>query len=224
MHWHRVRDGAFTQLRRPLAATRRAVTALLCLGLLLVGCGSGEPGIEPLASGATVLAFGDSLTFGTGAKPEESYPVVLTALTGLTVVNAGVPGEVSVDGLRRLQATLERESPKLVVLCHGGNDILRRLDVKATEQNLRAMVAQIRDYGASVVMLGVPAPSLLLGAAPFYEQVAEDLGVPYDGDIIGELLRDNRLKSDTVHPNAQGYDLLAQAVVSLLQKAGALRP
>ena len=201
----------------PLA--RRAVAAVALA--FLSACGS-EPGLRPLPPDAVVLAFGNSLTHGTGAHPEESYPSVLSRLIGRKVINAGVPGEVSAAGLRRLPAVLDSVSPHLVVLCHGGNDILRKLDLRAAEANLVEMVTLIRARGAEVVLLGVPAPGLFLSTAEHYERIAEELSLPFEGEIVAELLGDTRFKSDAIHPNAAGYARLAQAVEAMLRSAGAI--
>ena len=200
-----------------------ALGAALLFGfsLLLAGCDD-TPKLKPLPSGAVVLAFGDSLTHGTGANPEQSYPAVLESRIGRRVVNAGVPGEVSADGLERLPGVLEREHPALVLLCHGGNDLLRKLDAAATERNLREMVGLARASGAEVVLIGVPRPGLFLGTAEYYQRVAEELGVPFEGEVLGDLLGDNAMKSDAVHPNAAGYARLAEAVEDVLREAGAL--
>lgn len=203
--------------RNMLPATR-AVFLLLALQ----GCGGEEASLLKLASGDVILAFGDSLTFGTGAKPEQSYPAVLQASIGFQVVNAGVPGELTENGLKRLPKVLDQVNPKLVVLCHGGNDMLRKKGKKNAEQNLRAMIRIIREHGAAVVMVGVPDPGLFLSTADFYERVAADLNVPIETDIIPDLLGDNEFKSDHVHPNAKGYARMAEAVEALLKTHGAL--
>ncbi len=196
----------------------------LTLGLLAAaaGCSPSTPQLPPLADEAVILAFGNSLTFGTGARTEESYPAVLEALTGRRVVNAGVPGEVSADGLRRLPAVLDDTAAGLVVLCHGGNDILRKQAQGQLQQNLKDMIRMAQGRGASVVLLGVPLPGLFLSSADLYEDVAEALGVPFEGDVIPSTLGDNRLKSDTIHPNKRGYRRIAEAVRDLLEEAGAL--
>ena len=144
-------------------AGRLLAAWILCL--VLAGC-TPPPELEPLAADAVVLAFGDSLTFGTGAGPGESYPEVLSGLIGRTVVNAGVPGEVSTDGLLRLPALLDREQPALLLLCHGGNDQLQRLDPNQLADNLRAMIRSARDRGIAVALIAVPAPGLTLAPPP----------------------------------------------------------
>lgn len=212
-------------MKRTGGGSVRAVPALLAgwsLAILLAACGSPTPALSPLAPDAVILAFGDSLTAGTGAGADESYPAVLERLTGRKVVNAGVPGETSTGGLRRLPRELERHRPDLMVLCHGGNDFLRKLDGEGAEQNLIRMVRMARDRGVAVVMVGVPKPGVFLSTADLYERVAGAEGVPLESEVLPDILGDNRLKSDTVHPNAAGYEQLATAVRDLLRESGAL--
>lgn len=125
----------------PVKRKKLLICLLLAItaGALLTACSS-DAKSSRLAGDAVILAFGDSLTFGTGASPAESYPAVLESLVGRRVVNSGVPGEVTADGLSRLPEVLEKEKPALMILCHGGNDLLRRLDQRQTAKNLRKMI------------------------------------------------------------------------------------
>jgi acyl-CoA thioesterase-1 len=198
--------------------SRRA--ALIPL-LLLAACG-GQPKLPPLAPNAVVLAFGDSLTFGTGADVNESYPVRLEPLIGRKVVSAGVPGEVSAAGLARLPSALEEAKPQLVILCEGGNDFLQKLDGRQAADNIRAMVRLAKAQGAQVVLIGVPKPGLAPSPPDFYEDIAKEFGLPYEGSALKKILTDNALKSDLVHPNAAGYARLADAIAKLLKKTGAV--
>ncbi len=193
---------------------------LAVLFSLLTACDG--PRLTALPPGATVLAFGDSLTFGTGAPAGSSYPEVLAELSGLRVVNAGVPGEVSAAGRERLPGLLEAHQPALVVLIHGGNDTLRRLAVEDTRQNLQAMIVASRAGGAQVLMLGVPGRSLRLSAPDYYEEVADLAAVPIDSSTLPKLMRDRAMKSDPVHFNASGYRQMAEAVFELMLSSGAL--
>jgi len=195
--------------------------AFLLAALLAAGCGARHK-LEKLDSGATVLAFGDSLTFGTGATPAESYPAVLERSIGRKVVNAGVPGETSAQGLGRLPATLDEVRPKLMLLCHGGNDFLRRLDDAQAAANVRAMIQLARERGIPVVLVATPKPGLPPSVPAFYGEIAAELKVPYDDGVLRSVLLDNALKSDMVHPNAAGYARIAAAVEKILKAAGAI--
>ena len=195
--------------------------AFLLAAFLAAGCGAKHK-IEKLDSGATVLAFGDSLTFGTGATPAESYPAVLERSIGRKVVNAGVPGETSAQGLERLPATLDEVKPKLVLLCHGGNDFLRRLDDAQAAANVRGMIQLARERGIPVVLIATPKPGLPPSVPAFYGEIAAELKVPYDQGVLRSVLLDNALKSDMVHPNAAGYARIAAAVEKVLRAAGAI--
>lgn len=203
------------------AYPRRWLSILAAL-VLLAACPSKSPQLPRVESNDVILAFGDSLTFGTGAAETQSYPVILSALIGRNVVRAGVPGEVTARGLQRLPSALATHKPKIVLLCLGGNDMLRKVDDQIIVANLREMIQLIRVQGAAVVLLGVPKPALFGGAAKIYGELADDLGVPYDGDIITSVLRAPGLKSDLIHPNAQGYRKIAEGIAALLKKSGAL--
>jgi len=197
----------------------RALVLTLLLAWLVIGC-SGGASLAPLPADAVILAFGDSLTEGTGG--EEGYPVVLERLSGRRVVNAGIRGEESDAGLARLPGLLAEVQPDLVILGHGGNDILRGRDLGRTEAHLRRMVELTKAQGADVVLLGVPKKGLFLGVHPLYERLSESLDVPLEADALSAILRDPALKSDAVHPNTAGYRQLAAEIHALLHESGAL--
>jgi lysophospholipase L1-like esterase len=199
----------------------RAVLVFYSL-LLVAACGDDIPQLSPLARDAVILAFGDSLTRGTGAGDAQSYPAQLQALTGRRVVNAGVPGELSVDGLARLPSVLEDTKPALLLLCHGANDMLRKKNLSKATKNIRDMITLARQRNVPVVLIGVPKPGLLLSTADFYAEIAAGAGIPSELDVVAEIVSDPSLKSDAVHPNAQGYRKMAEAVFELLRSSGAL--
>ncbi|RLA30656.1 MAG: arylesterase [Gammaproteobacteria bacterium] len=190
--------------------------------LLLAGCGGG-PELAELASDATILAFGDSLTAGTGAKRTDAYPAVLDTLLSQNVVNAGVPGETTAGGLARLPDALAAHRPALVILCLGGNDMLRKLDRGKAKANLAAMIRLVQESGAQIVLLGIPEPGLLLLSAPaFYTELADEFGIPFEDEALPRIISDRSLKSDPIHPNAEGYRQLAEEVRALLVATGAV--
>jgi acyl-CoA thioesterase-1 len=203
-----------------MLSAQRFLVALLAL-FLLAACDR-APTLPKLDSQDVIVAFGDSLTHGTGASEDTAYPAVLATLTGRTVINAGVPGDTTTTGLERLPAVLAEYEPRLVLLCLGGNDMLRKQPEAATENNLRLLVQTIRASGADVVLIGVPAPKLFGGAPDFYGRVAKDMGLPLEQDIFIDVLKDNRLKSDPIHANAEGYRMVAERLAEFLREAGAL--
>jgi lysophospholipase L1-like esterase len=137
-------------------------------------------------------------------------------------VREGKPGELSAQGLERLPSALDEHAPALLVLCHGGNDFLQRQSKKAAADNVRAMVALARSRGVQVVLIGTPEAGFTLTPPDFYGEIAQAFDIPYEGDVLTQILRDAALKSDQVHPNARGYRLMAERVAELLRKSGAI--
>jgi acyl-CoA thioesterase I len=209
-------------LRLPTLARPTGLGAIVAVLLLLASACGQKSRLAPLPPDAVVLAFGDSLTYGTGANESESYPSQLARLTGRRVVREGVPGEVSAAGLARLPAALEEHRPRLLLLCHGGNDFLRRLSKEQAAENLRAMIRLAKARGIEVLLIGTPEPGFTLTPAAFYADIAKEFRIPYEGDVLGKILKDGALKADQVHPNAKGYLLMAERVADLLRKSGAL--
>lgn len=195
-----------------------------CLFLLLAlaACGSSPPSVSPLAEDAVVLAFGDSLTFGTGSDEEQSYPARLQQLIHRTVINGGVPGEVTGQGLERLPEMLEEYNPALLILCHGGNDLLRKMDEEKAADNIKAMIRMAKGRGTDVVLIGVPKPGLFPSTAALYGRIAKEFNIPYEAEALTDILSAGSLKSDPIHPNAEGYDRLARSIAALLKKAKAM--
>jgi lysophospholipase L1-like esterase len=175
-----------------------------------------------LAKSDVVVAFGDSITFGTGAEPQESYPAVLEQMIGRRVINAGVPGEITAEGLSRLPQILEQEKPALLILCHGGNDYLRRLSREKAADNIKEMVRLAEQKRAAVVLIAVPGLSFSVSPEPMYKDIAKEFKIPLEEKTLSDILADNSLKSDLIHPNAAGYRRLAEAVAALLKKSGAI--
>jgi acyl-CoA thioesterase I len=195
---------------------------VLALAAALAGCGEDVPRLPRLGTGDVVVAFGDSLTYGTGAGENESYPEVLAQLIGRRVVRAGVPGEITAQGRARLPGVLNEHRPQLVIVCLGGNDMLRKVNDAEIKSNLRAIIGTLKERSIAVVLVGVPKPALIARAPEFYDELAKEFGVPYEGKVVTSVLYAPEMKADTIHPNARGYRKMAEAIAELLKKAGAL--
>ena len=195
---------------------------LLVLSISLSACSDG-PEMQPITADATILAFGDSLTYGTGTSRDKAYPAVLETLISRKVINAGVPGEVTKEGLRRLPQLLSRHQPDLLILCHGGNDILRKLDMVKAKNNIQQMIDLAREHQAQVILIGVPEFGLFLDPAPIYQEIAEENNLPILADTLSDILSRSQLKSDHIHPNSMGYQQLAQSISELLVQTKAIR-
>ena len=165
----------------------------------------------------SIIAFGDSLTYGYGADTKDNYPSVLSKLSGYRVINAGLSGELSSQGLRRLPSILKDSNAKLLLLCHGGNDILQRRSKKELKSNLKAMVEMAKGRGMQVVLIDVPDISMFgLSAPPLYAEVASEEKIPLVDGILEDIISDESLKSDHIHPNAKGYHAMANRIYEAL--------
>lgn len=180
-----------------------------------------SPKQEPLTSfppQGVILAFGDSLTYGYGANPSESYPERLEEKLGRRVINGGISGELSKEGLKRLPSLLQLYKPKILILCHGGNDILKKQDLQTLRTNLEQMIRLAQTHNIDVVLVSVPQFGILqLTPPPLYTELAEAYDLEIEEDILADILLDNRYKSDYIHPNALGYQKMAEAIEKLLR-------
>jgi acyl-CoA thioesterase-1 len=195
------------------------------LALLLAACRNEAPKAQLLAPGAVVLAFGDSVTFGTGAGSGEDYPTALAARSGWKIVNAGIPGDTAAGARTRIEPLLAEHKPALVLVELGGNDFLRRRPEAEVKEDLRAIVRAVKAAGAVPVLVSVPEFSLgLLGLSDsaIYAALAKEEKIWLVNDVFAKVLSDGALRADRIHPNARGYRALADGVAQSLAKAGLL--
>ena len=199
---------------------------MLLACLALAACHH-APKYSPLPFGTTVLAFGDSVTFGVGAASGEDYPSQLATISGWTLVNRGVSGDTSEGARARIADALSEVQPKLVIVEIGGNDFLRRVPEAQTRENIRNILQAVKQAGVPVVLVSVPHFTLIgalggLSDAELYAVLAKEENVPLVPGVFASILDDPQFKSDQIHPNAAGYRKLAEGIAEGLVKAGLL--
>ena len=193
---------------------------LISLSIVLTSCS--KPELPILSPADKIVAFGDSLTFGVGSKNNATYPQILSELTGLTVINAGISGETTSGGLKRFAQVLEQHAPELVILMEGGNDILRNHSSETTKNNLASMIQIAQSKNIAVVLIGVPEKKLFSDSAPFYAELADEYNLVFDEETLSNLLRTAEYKADPIHLNSAGYRKFAERIQQLLIENGAI--
>lgn len=188
---------------------------VVILSLLLLQACSGAS-IGELPPNARLLAFGDSLTFGVGAAKGQDYPSQLAAISGFEVINAGISGETTTGGLKRLNGLLDTHLPQVLILLEGGNDFLRNHSEAKTKANLASMIEMAQAKQIPVLLVAVPQKSLFVSPSPIYAELAEQYQLVLVEDTLSDLLKSPSMKSDAIHLNEQGYLALANAVYESL--------
>ena len=177
--------------------------------------------IQTLRSPNSILAMGDSLTYGYNANPTESYPSVLSTMTGLNVINAGIPAETSKDGLQRLPKLLEDPSIKLMILFFGGNDMLQQISMDVLKKNLKTMIQMAKEKEIDVLLISVPNFTLFgPSSQSLYEEISNEENVLLLNGLLEDILFNPALKSDTIHPNGLGYRQMAEKIYENLEENG----
>lgn len=168
--------------------------------------------------GSNVIAFGDSLTAGYGAQASEDYPSRVSAATGIAIINAGVSGDTTDMALARIDKDVLSRDPRIVIVGLGGNDYLQSVPIATTETNLRSIIDKIESAGAAVILLGFRFPSLNADYEAMYKRVAKDERCLLVPNVLAGILTHPELKSDEIHPNARGYQLMADRIAGPLEK------
>ena len=164
----------------------------------------------------TIICFGDSLTFGTGADPGLDYPSQLSKMILKPVINAGVPGDTTARALKRFQRDVLSKSPDLVLITLGGNDLKNGVAKDIAFRNLKRIVEKIQGQGARVIVGGLKFPLRDRGFARGYEDLADQTGAVLIPDIYKDIMGNRDLMSDPIHPNGNGYKVMAQRFLEAL--------
>lgn len=158
-----------------------------------------------------IVAFGDSLVVGVGSPETEGFIMPLVSLVGEPILNRGVRGNTTVDGLARIETILELK-PRIVLLLLGGNDYLRKVPKTETSENLHTIIKTLQGEGILVVLLGVRGGVLTDGYETMYEDMAQTTGSVYVENVLDGIFGNGSLMFDSIHPNREGYARIAKKV------------
>lgn len=171
----------------------------------------------PREKSGPIILFGDSLAEGVGATEGNDLATQLGKLLGVPILNYGVSGDTTRDGLLRLESALA-EDPRLVIILLGGNDFLRKIPREETFQNLEKIVSAFQAQGAIVMVLGVRSGLIGGGADEEFETLSERTGSAYVSDVLSGVFGKTDLMSDAVHPNDAGYGKIAERLAPEVAK------
>jgi len=173
---------------------------------------------RPVALTDTIVCFGDSITSGTGAKADESYPSVLAQLLNHPVVNAGVSGNTTADALMRIENDVLSKRPFAVVIELGGNDYMHGVPRNVTMNNLEEIIARIKNGKAKIFLCDIGSNLALGEYSSAYEELCRRTGAVFISGVMRGVLDDDTKKSDEMHPNAAGYQMIASRVAVVLKQ------
>lgn len=180
-------------------------------------CSPGNPRAARPSGGSSVIAFGDSLVAGRGATSGHDFVSVLSTRLGVSIINAGRSGDTTRSALARLDSDVLSRDPRVAIVLLGGNDFLRRVPTEETFDNLAAIVEKLRRRGAAVVLAGVSVGIMSDPYAARYDALARQNSAGLVPDILGGIIGRSNLMSDAIHPNEQGYQIIADRLEPVLR-------
>lgn len=191
---------------------KKFILAVLLLAVIVYMSGKKKPEIKNVGNtGANVVVFGDSLSYGYGAPRGQSYPDLIARKISRLVINLGRNGETAVRAARRVEEVLE-QNPYMVLIEFGGNDFMRGVDFQQTVQAVSDMVDQVQTAGAVAVVVDTGGYYGMKKYSKAYQKLAKEKGAVFVKGILDGVFGKTALMSDQIHPNAKGYEIVADKV------------
>jgi len=184
--------------------------------LAVLGCAPRVANVD--STGTTIVCFGDSITEGAGAARGEDYPSVLADMVSLPVINAGVGANTTTDALARIETDVFDHDPKMVIILLGGNDFLKKVPKAKTVANMEQIAGRVRKAGAIPVIAVVKIGLVGDFYTREFKRIARENGAVFIPDIMKGILTDPKLKYDYIHPNAAGYQIIAERIYKAIEK------
>jgi len=182
----------------------------------LCACAKKEITNYPPKAGPIVV-FGDSITYGYGVKAEEAYPALLAKSWNREVINLGVSGDTSLNGSARKE-DLKNLEPSFVLIEFGGNDFLKKVPKMQTQKALEEIVDYVHSIGAIAVLVDTGGYGPMNTYTKINKQIAKQKNTLYIDGIMKDIFSDRNLRTDQIHPNQKGHQIIAQRIDKVLNK------
>jgi len=182
----------------------------LLVGSLFISCGPRIANRDSI--GRTIICFGNSITEGVGAGAGQDYPSHIQQMTDVQVINAGVAGDTTGDGLKRIETDVLGHNPKIVIVEFGANDFLKKIPKEETFKNMELIVQQLHNNGVIVVVAVVRTGILTDSYVQGFQDIAKKYRALLIPDILRGILTNPKLKYDQIHPNSEGYKIIAERI------------
>ena len=176
----------------------------------IAACG-GQDIVNYPAKEGSIVAFGDSLTYGQGVSAKNAYPALLAEKWQREVINLGVSGDTSLQGLARKEE-IKTLHPSFVLIEFGANDLFKRVPREKTQAALKELVDYTQNLGAVVVLLDTGGNSAMNPYKKMLKKIAKEKQTLYVDGIMNGIFNNRSLKSDNLHPNEQGYKKIADKI------------
>lgn len=168
------------------------------------------------STGKNIICFGDSLTFGYGANTGEDYPAVLAKIMGVPVINAGQDADTTYEALKRIESDVLNKDPRLVIIEFCGNDFIKNVPLEVTVENIRKMAQAVQAKGAMTAIVDISAGLFFKKYSSAFRNLSNQTGAIFISGVLNGIITNPSMKSDFLHPNANGYKIIAQRINSAI--------
>jgi len=215
-----------------------AITIILVLGMAIIGCKDGSTNGDDSTNGKkiTLVCLGDSLTAGYGATASfeedksKSYPAYLEKKDNISVINAGVSGDTTTQALARVDSDVLPEYPEIIIILLGANDFFKNIPFSTTQDNFQQIIEKVDDGNRKIYLAKFYTDAMaslisILGLSGTFSQYNDMFNTLVTSSSNIELIEDiwtgvwgvREHMSDPIHPNAKGYEIMADNIYKVVQ-------
>ena len=175
--------------------------------------------VSQISQNTRIVALGDSLVVGDGSTSGNDFVSVLSRRIGLAIHNSGVIGLTTTQAINDLDELVISRDPDIVIIVLGGNDILQNVPQSQIIDNLRTIIQRIQNSGSRIILVAAHGSIFQSDREVTFANLAGETGASYVPNVLSGILGNPRYLSDLVHPNDQGYELIADRIFPVLQSS-----